>query len=207
MKEKYLNSGRKKQKHKTRDRILASAQNLLAEGKEFTLEDVAKETDISRATIYRYFSNIDILASEAGLDLNTKTSNEILEDVREFNTKEAILEIQNYYNDLALENEPGFRKYLSATLNVPNDKKTRGARRKSTLELLFQKKGIQLSEDEKEKVSNIATVLMGIEALVVTKDVCRLNDQSSKDLLNWGLEHILNSVIAENKINAAQTSK
>ena len=199
MKEKYLNSGRKNQKHKTRDRILASAQNLLAEGKEFTLEDVAKETGISRATIYRYFSNIDLLASEAGLDLNTKDSEEIMEDVRTLNTKKAILEIQNYYNDLAIENEPGFRKYLSATLNVSDDKKTRGARRKSTLAMLFKEKGIRLPKDEIEKISNIATVLMGIEALIVTKDVCRLNNKSSKDLLNWGLEHILNSVLNENE--------
>ena len=81
MSEKYLKTGRTKQKLGTRNLILKTAQKFLNEGSDFNLEDIAKEAGISRATVYRYFSNIDILAAEAGLDIKTKHPTEIYEDV------------------------------------------------------------------------------------------------------------------------------
>ena len=68
-----LNSGRVSQKLETRNKILSSAQHYLNKGLEFNLEDIAEKTGISRATVYRYFSNIDILAAEAGLALSTES--------------------------------------------------------------------------------------------------------------------------------------
>ena len=68
-----LNTGRQSQKKKTRQNILETTQKLLSKGQKFTLEDVAKHSNTSRATVYRYFSNIDILCSEASIDINTKS--------------------------------------------------------------------------------------------------------------------------------------
>jgi hypothetical protein len=38
---------------------------------------------------------------------------------------------------------------------------------------------------------------MGIEPFVVTKDVCLLNNKESKEVLNWGLEKILETVFQQ----------
>ncbi|MFV8226306.1 TetR/AcrR family transcriptional regulator [Christiangramia aquimixticola] len=194
MSKKYFQGGRTEQKMQTRHRILQGAQSLLAKGVDFTLEDVAKEVDISRATIYRYFSNIDVLAAEAGLDFNTKSSEEINEKIQDLELTEAILAIQKYYNDLAKEQEAGFRKFLSATLALPENQKTRGGRRVNTLNLLFEERGVNISKKDRENIINIATVLMGIEPLISSKDVCGLNNEKSGELLKWGLDHILKSV-------------
>lgn len=195
MKGKYLGSGRKNQKLKTRDKILNSTQILLEKKKDFTLEDVARHAKISRATIYRYYSNIDILAAEAVLDLSTKNSEEIIEEVKDLDLKEAIMAIQEYYNNLTIDHEAGFRKYMSVVLNADQSTKMRGARRKKTLVMLLQQRAKGMHPDEIEKLANLATVLMGIEPFVVTKDVCHLNNQQSKELLNWGLEKILKAVL------------
>lgn len=195
MSKKYIHSGRIEQKINTRNKILTGAQNLLAKGSDFSLEDVAKEIDISRATIYRYFSNIDILAAEAGLDLNTKSSEDLYEEVKDLELSEAIMAIQKYYNELTSDNEAGFRKFLCATLMVPENQKTRGARRKTSLSFLFDNKEVQFSEKDKKNLINIATVLMGVEALITAKDVCGLTNGESQELLKWGLSHIIKSVI------------
>ena len=195
MKGKYLGTGRKVQKLKTRDRILQSAQILLGSKKVITLEDVAKQANISRATIYRYYSNIDILTAEAVLDLNTKSSEEIIEEVKDLDLKEAIIAIQEYYNNLTIDHEAGFRKYMSVVLNADQSKKIRGARRKKTLVMLFNAREINLNAVEVERLANFATVLMGIEPFVTTKDVCHLNNKQSKEVLKWGLEKILDTTL------------
>ena len=195
MSKKYINSGRKNQKLKTRDQILKSTQDLMDSGDDFSLEDVAKKADISRATIYRYYSNVDILAAEAILDLNTKSSEELVESVQDKDIRSAIMDIQEYYNDLTIDFEAGFRKYMSVILNGPASKSMRGARRKKTLLMIMEQKSPNLSAEEREKLANLATVLMGVEAFVVTKDVCGLDNKQSKELLNWGLNLILEKTL------------
>lgn len=195
MNKEYLGTGRKNQKQKTRERILESTQKILEYNKEVTLEDVAKHANISRATIYRYYSNIDILAAEAVLDLSTKSSEEIIADVKNLDLKQAILAIQEYYNNLTIDHEPGFRKYMSVVLNAEQGIKVRGARRKKTLSMLFQNRITGLNPEDIENLVNLATVLMGIEPFVVTKDVCHLSNKKSKEVLIWGLEKVLDSVL------------
>lgn len=195
MSKQYIQKGRKTQKLKTRDKILRSTQKLLEKNKDISLEDVAKEAGISRATIYRYYSSIDVLAAEAVLDLNTKSSEDLYDEVAGKDLKEAILSMQDYYNQLTIDNESGFRKYMSVVLNNDHSDKMRGARRKKSLMMLLENKAQQMSAQDKENLANITTVLMGIEAFVVTKDVCGLNNVESKNLLNWGMEKLLESIL------------
>ena len=195
MSKQYIQKGRKTQKLKTRDKILRSTQKLLEKNKDISLEDVAKEAGISRATIYRYYSSIDVLAAEAVLDLNTKSSEDLYDEVAGKDLKEAILSMQDYYNQLTIDNESGFRKYMSVVLNNDHSDKMRGARRKKSLLMLLDNKAQQMSAQDKENLANITTVLMGIEAFVVTKDVCGLNNVESKNLLNWGMEKLLESIL------------
>ncbi|WPY98220.1 TetR/AcrR family transcriptional regulator [Christiangramia sp. OXR-203] len=195
MSKQYIQKGRKTQKLKTRDKILRSTQKLLEKNQDISLEDVAKEAGISRATIYRYYSSIDVLAAEAVLDLNTKSSEDLYDEVAGKDLKEAILSMQNYYNQLTIDNESGFRKYMSVVLNNDHSDKMRGARRKKSLLMLLENKAQHMSAQDKENLANITTVLMGIEAFVVTKDVCGLNNVESKNLLNWGMEKLLESIL------------
>ena len=58
-----FSSGRVNQKLKTREKILRAALDLLKTKVEFSLEDVAENMGSSRATVYRYFSNIDLLCA------------------------------------------------------------------------------------------------------------------------------------------------
>lgn len=187
----YVDSGRKRQKEKTRDKILKSAKKLLGESGDFSLEDIARHTGLSRATVYRYYSNVEILASEAGLDLNIDSPDEVYSKVMHLPKPEQVLAIQDYYNNTVLENEPAFRKYLSAVLATDQVTEKRGARRKRALSLVLSDKVEGFRAEDTERLMNIATVLMGMEALVVTKDVCQLNNDESKELLNWGLRMII----------------
>lgn len=197
MKEKYIDSGRKKQKQKTRNRILASAQRFLNKGQGFTLEDVAREAGLSRATVYRYYSNVEVLSAEAGLDLNVNSPEAIVESLEGLPIQEMILGIQDYFNRFTIDNEAAFRKFLSVVIPADAAEGQRGARRSQAVRLAFREAGTSLEPSEIDKLTHIATVLMGIEPLIVTKDVCRLSDQASLESLRWGLEMILKGVFTK----------
>lgn len=53
----YAESGRTQQKARTRDALVATVRQLLAEGLNPTVEQVAEVSGISRPTTYRYFPN------------------------------------------------------------------------------------------------------------------------------------------------------
>lgn len=195
MSDKYYKTGRIKQKLETRSKILKSAKQLVKQGTEFTLEDVATKAGFSRATIYRYYSNVEILSYEVGIDLGTKSPEEIMEEFNDSSLKNTILGIQNYYNDHAINHENAFRNFLSASLTSASEKK-RGARRNMTLQLAL--KQTKIPKKEINKLVNILAILMGIEPLIVSKDVSGLNNREFKELLRWGMELILRGYFNEN---------
>ena len=191
----YIQTGRTNQKLETRDKILKSAQYFLKKGKTFNLEDVAKKSKVSRATVYRYYSNVEILTTEASLDINTLDSAAILEKYQDKGLQERILGVQDYFNTLSLDNEPLFRRYLSAVIVPSTPKSVRGARRIKALHLALEQEN--LPTQEKKDLANLLTLFMGIEPLIVTKDVANLNDKESRRILKWGLELILKAYLTD----------
>ena len=188
-----LDRGRVRQKIKTRASILAATKRLLRKSARITLEDVAGEAGISRATIYRYFSNVDLLVMEASLDIQHPSVDEIQKSVEGLSVTERVLYIQGHFNLLAQKHENAFRRYLSAALSesVTSRKKVRGARRVQALRKSLETLAEHFHEEDLEKLINIASVLMGIDALIVTKDVCDLDNNASSELLEWGLTLIM----------------
>ena len=59
---------RANQKARTRQAIVRAAGALLAKGAKPSLDEIAEEAKVSRATAYRYFPGLDALLSEAAVD-------------------------------------------------------------------------------------------------------------------------------------------
>ncbi|MDO6602614.1 TetR/AcrR family transcriptional regulator [Arenibacter palladensis] len=188
MKKDYIQTGRINQKLETRHKILESAKQLVRKGIDFNLEDVANNAEISRATIYRYYPNLEILSYEVGIDIGTKTPEDIIEDLKDCSLNDMLMGIQNYYNEHAVNNENAFRKYLSAVLTSASEKK-RGARRNRTLQLALMKSDIR--PKEKKDLVHLLAILMGIEPLIVAKDVSGLDNKEFKELMSWGMKLVL----------------
>lgn len=188
-----LNQGRVGQKLKTRTRILQAAKKLMRKKERITLEDIAESAEVSRATIYRYFSNVDILVTEASLDIHHTTPEDLSSDLEGLDLEDKILELQTHYNSLAQRHETSFRRYLSAVLNesIVSKRKIRGSRRIDALNLSLAEYRKVLNKEDFEHLINLLALLMGIDALLVTKDVCSLNNAQSDQMLKWAIKQIL----------------
>ncbi len=194
-----LEKGRVKQKLQTRTEILKVAKQLMKRTKRVTLEDVAQRASISRATIYRYFPNIELLFKEASLDIAHPSPEEVLASVEKSGLTTRVLNIQKHYNQLAQAHEIEFRRYLSqATIeSISSRKKVRGARRVQTLKLAVEPFKTNFKKTDYDRFINSASVLMGIDALVVCKDVCGLTNEQAEDTLSWALRNLMKSLEIE----------
>ena len=190
----YLKKGRTGQKQKTREKILQAAKELQDRDDEFTLEKVAEHAGVSRATIYRYYSDKDVLSAEAVLDMRTLTPEQILSSYRDADLESTLLGIQEYYNKLTIDNERAFRKYLSVLLNPDNQVSLRGERRVQTLARALAEKEAPISGADRQNLIYLATLMMGVEAFIVTRDVCRLDEETSQEVLQWGLKTLLKGI-------------
>lgn len=187
----HLQTGRTEQKLNTRSKILVAAHKILEKGEDLTMESIASEASISRATIYRYYSNVDSLSTELILHLSIPNKDTMVEELKEEQLSTALLSIQNTYLDFILENEAAARKFLGAILSSSDPKLVRGKNRLKALQSYFESKRNQWDTEKTEKFIHIAVLLMGIESIIVSKDVCGLDDATSKETLQWGLEMIL----------------
>jgi AcrR family transcriptional regulator len=196
MKKVNTTTGRIDQKAKTKSRILDETKKLLQKDTSITLEDVALKSNISRATIYRYYSNVDLLIMEASLEISHKSPDEFYEEVKEKTLEEGILYIQEQYNNFAQQNEIVFRRYLSAVLSesISSKEKLRGARRVKTMNKVLKLFENEIDIDNFTKLKNTASILMGIDALIVCKDVCDLDNQEANETLKWALKMILKGI-------------
>ena len=201
MKSISLKEGRINQKLKTRARILNAAKTLMSKNRNTSLEEVAQQSNVSRATIYRYFPNLDLLFTEASLDIYYQSPDVLFEKVKNMTLEQRIYYLQNYHNQLAQDHELIFRRYLSAVLNesVVSKKKIRGARRVEAMKLILDSYKNEMSKKDLKNLKNLAPILMGIDSLLVAKDVCGLTNNEANDTLKWGIEMILKGIYCKDK--------
>ena len=107
-------SGRVRQKARTRKNITDAALALRKRGAPFTLDDVAEAAQVSRATVYRYFSEPGTLAAEATLDFEVASTADLLAGIDDVRSR--VHEVARYYLAISREHEPYFRQFLAKTM-------------------------------------------------------------------------------------------
>ncbi|MEM9106766.1 MAG: hypothetical protein AAGC96_14025 [Pseudomonadota bacterium] len=175
------------QKNRTRAALLASARRLMADGEELTLARVAEDTQISRATVYRYFSEPGTLAAEATLDFEVTPTDELLDGIED--VRERVHRIANYYLDITRTHERYFRQFLAKTMDAwqkQTDVELRGARRIAAFTAALEPVGpIMGAQDLTDLVQRLSMVT-GIEQHIILDDILRV-DQETGDRLQAGI--------------------
>ena len=110
--------------------------------------------------------------------------------------EERLFFIQQYYNELAQKNETAFRRYLSVVLSesVSSKKKLRGTRRLKSLSKALKPYNKDMDQESYTKSLYAATLLTGIESLIVCKDVCYLNIEETTNVLERAMQMILKGI-------------
>src|SRR5262249_36234360 len=108
--------GRPNQKSRTRKDLLQAASRLMRQGREPSLEDVAEEALVSRATAYRYFPSVEALLVEASLDIATPPEDVIFEGVTTSDPIARLERVDTALEQMTAANEPQLRGMLIPSL-------------------------------------------------------------------------------------------
>lgn len=186
---------RANQRRRTKAAIMEGARKLLLEGKVPSIADAAEEAGVSRATAYRYFPTQGALVKEAVDDV--LVSGRSAWEERLGDTRELTGRVERYVSlvfELMQENEALMRGSLLLALEqwakaqageeLGEEPMKRGGRLDAiaaTLEPFTD----QLGEDTIRRLSVALSVVVGIEAHVIFRDIWELDEDEARQVSLW----------------------
>lgn len=206
---------RANQKLRTRAAIVDAAAELLRQGGETTVAAAAAAAKVSRATAYRYFPTPESLQLEvAGITPAYSSIERLVETLTGDDVEARLKAFTDAINATTFADEPRMRMALKvyqetwfasrgADGKAPAVREGRRMRWLAQVLAPARKKGAANAAWKRMEAAVALTV--GADAMVVMKDVCRLDDREAQDALRWAAQTLLRAGLAE--IGAAKPPK
>jgi AcrR family transcriptional regulator len=190
--------GRPNQKSRTRKDLLRAAARLMKEGRNPTLEEVAEEAMVSRATAYRYFSGAEALLVEAALDVAMPDESFFAGDESE-DPVERLLRADAAVAAMILENEVALRAMLVSSLQRDRDEAlpTRQNRRTPLIEQALAPARDKLTPAEFILLARALALVIGTESMIVFKDVLAIGDAEAAAVRAWMIRTLADAALGE----------
>lgn len=189
---------RPNQKRRTRKDLLQATARLMKQGRRPSLEEVAEEALVSRATAYRYFPTIEALLAEASADVVTPEPGDLFKDGGPADPVARVETVDTALHDMVLANEPAIRLMLANALQraasapaTPGDLPLRQNRRTPLLEAALAPSRKQFKPAGYDMLSKALALVVGTEAMVVFKDVLQLPDAEARKVKRWAIRALV----------------
>lgn len=192
------------QRRRTRDALVAAVTEAVRRGKTPTVAEAAEAAGISRATAYRYFTSQQALLLEVSLDAIGRVPDP--RTVDEGTVESRVDAAIRAFVQMAVNNERSQRTFLMLSMEQwlrtrkdgNNDYPLRKGRRVPWIERAL-KPLRSLSPRERRRLIVALSMLCGIEALIITKDVCGCTAAEAEATSRWAAQAILRAAIQESK--------
>jgi AcrR family transcriptional regulator len=189
--------GRPNQKTRTRKDLLQAAARLIKQGRTPTLEEVAEEALVSRATAYRYFPSVEALLLEAAVDVAMPDPGEFFKNDTSHDPVARLQRAESAVHDMILANEPLLRTMLAHT--IQHDPQTdeagrlprRQNRRTPLIEAALGPARDQFKPAAARELMKALALIIGPEATIVVKDVLQLDDAEARKVKRWAIRALV----------------
>jgi AcrR family transcriptional regulator len=181
-------TGRPNQRNRTRKDLLRAAAALMKDGGAFTLEDIAAKAEVSRATAYRYFPNLDALLLEAVVDIQTPDVETLFDGVDPKDPIARLERVDAALHDMIAQNEASVRAMLAHAATASGkdgDLPRRQNRRTPLIEAALAPARDQFKPAAFKRLIQAVAVVVGSEGYVSCKDVLSLNGAEAQKLRRW----------------------
>ncbi|HVM22637.1 MAG TPA: helix-turn-helix domain-containing protein [Sphingomicrobium sp.] len=181
------NGKRTNHRRRTRRALLEAALRLCARGQKPTLDQVAEEALVSRATAYRYFANIDALLTEASLHMVFPDAEQTF-DPSDVDVVRRLEKADAAVAQMITSNEPSLRLMISTAVTQPlgnKDLPVRQNRRLPLIEAALAPARHQFSPEVYRRLTAALGLVIGSEAMLAFKDVLGLDEREAADVRRW----------------------
>lgn len=188
--------GRSNQRRRTRKALLESATRLVKQGRRPSLEEIAEEAMVSRATAYRYFPKLDALLLEAALDVAVPDPEAMLAGAPADDAVARVQRVDEGLHAMILANEAQLRAMLAHSLQrtpAPEEESlpARQNRRSHLIDAALAPVRKQFRPSALKTLSQALALVIGTEAMVVCKDVLQLDDAETRKLKRWAVRALV----------------
>jgi AcrR family transcriptional regulator len=183
-------TGRIQQKQRTRQQILVAAAALISSGTRPTVTEAADAAEVSRRTAYRYFPSQEKLLAEAALNgvrpaieatMAGAPAGDLIEDI-----EARLVMLVHTVQKLTLRNEALLRTMIHATvLEKTRGAPKRGTRRLDWIELAVGGLRQRLKPAAYERLLTGLALCIGIEAMLVLRDIRGLPGPQATEASEW----------------------
>lgn len=188
---------RPNQRRRTRKDLLEAANRLMKQGRQPTLEDVAVEALISRATAYRYFPSIEALLLEASMDIEIPGAEDLFRYDRSVDPAARVERVDQVLHDMILANEAPLRLMLAQSIERrakavdDSELPARQNRRTPLIEAALEPARSAFDPKALERLKNALSLIVGPEAMIVCKDVLQLDDAEAREVKRWAIRTLV----------------
>lgn len=190
-------SGRPNQRTRTRKDLLQAAARLMKQGRTPTLEEVAEEALVSRATAYRYFPSMDALMVEASVDVAVPEPATLFSGDDSTDPVARLQKVDAALTDMILANEPQLRTLLAHTIQQGIQAADNGSlprrqnRRIPLIEAALEPARDQFKPPDLKVLMRALSLILGPESVIVVKDVLRLEDAEARKMKRWAIRALV----------------
>jgi AcrR family transcriptional regulator len=185
---------RANQKERTRAAIIDAAVALLREDVTPTVAAAAEAARVSRATAYRYFPTQEaLLQAVAAVHPAVAVVDDVVGSLSTDDVETRLLQLLDTFNPIVLADETHMRTSLQVFLeNWLQSRRAetgerpyvRSRRRMRWLDEVM-KPLADLPEADRRRLRAALALTLGIDSIVIMKDVCELSDEEALDVLRW----------------------
>jgi AcrR family transcriptional regulator len=185
--------------------VVNAAADMLRRGHEPTVAEAAEAAGVHRATAYRYFPTAASLMADASLTAGMPDIDETLREVPRDDPiavmDAGVREVCRYmFNEEAM-----FRNIVRVTVDRwfeatkqrdPDPVAVRETRRFLYIDRALEPLARSLSPDALQLLRNALALVYGAEALIVTRDVCRLGVEEATEVMRWAAKSLIRGAMA-----------
>ncbi len=185
--------GRANQRRRTRKDLLEAAARLMREGKSPTLDEIAEEGLVSRATAYRYFPGVEALLLEASLDVAFPDAVALFRDGPD-DPAARVEAAEAAVSEMVRANEPALRSMLANALQArpkpgADDPPARQNRRSRLIEAAIAPGAF--TPKARDRLAKALAFFVGTEAMLVGKDVLQLDEAEAATVKRWAIRALV----------------
>jgi AcrR family transcriptional regulator len=197
--------GRMKQKRRTRAALIAAAEELVQAGHTPTVAQVAEKAEVAKSTAYRYFPSQEILLAEVFLVKTVAPDQPAVYAAARISGTgaERLDSVVKADHAFVIKHEHAFRAALRVMI-APDAAQLRGKAlpRRPANRLRYLAEALapyreQLSSEQMERLVMALAMCVGMESILVMKDICGLSEAAAKSVKLWATAALLRASLEE----------
>jgi AcrR family transcriptional regulator len=188
------------QELRTRKDLLQATIRLLKKGRKPSMDEVAGEALVSRATAYRHFPTIDVLVAEAAPESAVVSPEVLFANSTTDDPETRVDEAEASLHHAVYENEAQLRIMLAnSVMRALEDRDgsvpLRQNRRGPLIEAALAPARHRFGEDEYQKLCAALAMIFGTESMIVARDVIRIDEKTARAVKSWAVRALVRAAL------------